>query len=277
MRVALFIPCLVDQFYPEIGEAVADLLESLGLAPEYPEAQTCCGLPFYNMGKWADAERPARHFLDVFDGYDAVVTPSSSCAAMVKHFYARLFEDEPATRERAERVAARTHELTHFLVHEMKVPEERALPTGNGFEGTVAVHRSCHLRELGAHDEAERLIKAVPGVSLKMLPRTEVCCGFGGAFAIKFPVLSGALGDDKCDSILGSRADLVVTTDAGCMMQINGVLHRRTNPLPAKSDTGESAQAGAATQVQPSAGVKTESGAQFKPVRHIAELLAGRI
>ena len=239
MTVALFIPCLVDQFYPEIGEAVVDVLESQRVEIDYPEAQTCCALPLYNMGRWEEALRPARHFIDVFEDYEAVVTPSSSCAAMVKHFFANLFADEPETLERSKRLAERTHELSSYLVNTLGKTD-----LGATFDGTVACHRSCHLREIGGRDEAETLIRGVEGASFVALPRTDVCCGFGGAFAIKFPVLSGAMGGTKCDTFEECNADCVVTTDAGCMMQINGLLHRR----------GEK-----------------------RRVWHLAELLAGRI
>jgi L-lactate dehydrogenase complex protein LldE len=237
--IALFIPCLVDQFYPEIGESVADILEKLGLEIDYPEAQTCCGLPFFNMGQWEAAERPARHFLDVFEGFEAIVTPSSSCAAMVKHYYPRLFEKDGAALERALAIGARTHELTQYLVNVLKRDD-----LGAKFEGSVACHRSCHLRELDAADEADRLIRNVEGARFIDLPRADVCCGFGGAFSIKFPVLSGAMGDGKCETFDDCGADCVVTTDAGCMLQINGALHRRGSR---------------------------------RRVRHLAELLAGRI
>lgn len=216
---------MVDQFYPEIGESVADILEKLSLEIDYPEAQTCCGLPFYNMGHWDAAIRPARHFIDVFESYDAVVTPSSSCASMVKHFFVNLFAKEPATLARVKRLADRTHELTSFLVH-----QSGKLDLGAKFNGSVACHRSCHLRELGAGDEAETLLRQVEGARFISLPRTDACCGFGGSFAVKFPVLSGAMGNTKCDTFDECKADCVVTTDAGCMLQINGILHRRNAP-----------------------------------------------
>lgn len=237
--IAMFIPCIVDQFHPEIGEAVADVLEARGCEIDYPEAQTCCGLPFFNMGRWESALGPARHFIDVFEGYDAVVTPSSSCASMVKHYFLELFHDEPATLERARRLAERTHELTCFLVNELGVTDP-----GIAFDGSITCHRSCHMREIGARDEADRLLKKIQGARFLNLPRGEMCCGFGGSFAVKFPVLSGAMGDTKCDTFEECKADLVVTTDAGCMLQINGLLHRRGAP---------------------------------RMVRHVAELLAGRV
>lgn len=239
MTVALFIPCLVDQFYPEIGESVADIMDRLGVECAYPEGQTCCGLPFYNMGKWDAARRPALHFMEVFEHYEAIVTPSSSCASMVKHFFANLFKDDPKLLEKAHSLAGRTHELSSYLVNEAKRTD-----LGASFEGSVACHRSCHLRELEARDEAEQLIRGVAGAQLITLPRTDVCCGFGGAFSIKFPVLSGAMGSGKCDTFDECKADCVVTTDAGCMLQINGILHRRNAP---------------------------------RRVWHIAELLSGRV
>lgn len=223
--IGLFIPCIVDQFYPEVGESVVDIFERLGLEFDYPEEQTCCGLPFYNMGRWSAACRPAKHFINVFEKYDAVVTPSSSCAAMVKHFFGNLYAKEPSLRERAERLAAKTHELTAYIVHEVGKKD-----VGASFAGSVTCHQSCHLREIGGWGDAETLIRNVQGATYLPLPRSEVCCGFGGAFSVKFPVLSGAMGGTKCDTFEECKADCVVTTDAGCMMQINGVLSRRGAP-----------------------------------------------
>jgi L-lactate dehydrogenase complex protein LldE len=223
--IGLFIPCIVDQFYPEVGESVVEILGRLDLKCDYPESQTCCGLPFYNMGYWEAATRPARHFIDVFDDYDAVVTPSSSCASMVKRFFLHLFDKYEQMLPRAKRLAERTHELSSFLVNELK-----ATDVGANFDGSVTCHRSCHLRELGARDEAETLLRHVRGAKFIPLPRTDVCCGFGGSFAVKFPVLSGAMGATKCETFEECNADCVVTTDAGCMMQINGLLRRRESP-----------------------------------------------
>jgi len=237
--IGLFIPCLVDQFYPEVGEAVADVLERLGQEIDYPEAQTCCGLPFFNMGRWEAARPAARHFLNVFEPYDAVVTPASSCAAMVRRFYGELFAGEPRLAERARALAQRTHELASFLVNVLHISD-----VGARFRGTVACHRSCHLREIEARDEAETLIRRVAGTELVEMPRGEVCCGFGGAFAIKFPILSGALGETKCETFEACGADVIVTTDAGCMLHLNGLLHRRGSP---------------------------------RRIHHLAELLAGRL
>lgn len=245
MKVALFIPCMVDQFFPEVGEATAELLERLGVEVDYPAAQTCCGLPFYNMGQFEAAARPARHFLDVFEDYEAIVTPSSSCASMAKHFSARMFGDLAggtngnAEADRAAAVGARTHELTSFIVNVLGRTD-----VGAEFAGSVAIHESCHMRELDARDEPEQLVRGVTGATLKSLPNSDTCCGFGGSFSVKFPEVSGAMNEYKCENIAAARADLIVTTDAGCMLQINGMLHRQ----------GSTAR-----------------------VRHIAELLAGRI
>lgn len=240
MTVALFIPCIVDQFYPEIGESVADILEGLGETIDYPEAQTCCGLPFFNMGRWEAARRPARQFIEVFESYDAVVTPSSSCCSMVTHFFEKLFDDDPEMRERAKRLAGKTHELCSYLVNVAGKTD-----FGVEFHGTITAHRSCHFRELGQKDELDQVIKGVRGAKFVEAPRADVCCGFGGSFAVKFPVLSGAMGETKCDTLVKQvRADAIVTTDAGCMLQINGMLSRR-------GDT--------------------------QRVRHVAELLAGRL
>lgn len=253
MTVGLFIPCLVDQFFPDIGDAVVDIFEKLGVPARYPQQQTCCGLPFYNMGHHEAAVGPAAHFMDVFEGYDAVVTPSSSCAAMIKHYYPRLFAAQASMKERAERLAAKTFELSSYIVNEAGTTD-----LGASYEGSVACHRSCHLRELGARDEAEQLIKGVRGAEFVQLQRVEMCCGFGGSFAVKFPLMSGTMGQSKCDSIEQSKADCVVTTDAGCMLQINGVLRRRS---------GEGGDEGGRDRDSPA----------IRRVYHLAELLVGRV
>ena len=155
-----------------------------------------------------------------------MVTPSGSCAAMVKLEYPRLFPAEPAWRARAEDLARRTHELSHYLVHVLGKED-----VGARFEGKVTYHMACHLRGLGILTEPERLLRQVRGIELVPLERADECCGFGGSFAVRFPAISGAMVTDKATLIEQTGADAVVATDAGCLMNIAGCLHRRGSKL----------------------------------------------
>jgi L-lactate dehydrogenase complex protein LldE len=223
MKVALMITCLGDIFRPEAGVATVRLLRRLGVHVEFPEAQTCCGQPFFNSGYPRHAQDVARHTIAVFEqaAVDAVVVPSGSCAAMVKVEYPELFREDPAWHERATQLARRTHELSDFLVNVLGCED-----VGASFKGRVTYHYACHLRTLGLEDEAIRLIRSVRGVEYVPLDGLEDCCGFGGSFAVRFPEVSGAIVSDKAQAIARTGADVVVATDAGCLMNIAGRLHR---------------------------------------------------
>lgn len=228
MKVSLLVTCLGDALFPEVGTATVRLLRRLGVEVDFPMAQTCCGQPHFNSGHRADARELARHTLDAFEGDRLVVTPSGSCAAMVKLEYPELFHDRPVQRRRAEHLATRTHELADFLVNVLKVED-----VGARFEARAAYHMSCHLRGLGLLTEPERLLHQVRGLELVPLERADECCGFGGSFAVRFPEISGAMVCDKANFLEKSGADLVVATDAGCLMNIAGCLHRRGSKIRA--------------------------------------------
>jgi L-lactate dehydrogenase complex protein LldE len=222
MRIALMVTCLGDVLRPAAGMATVRLLRRLGHEIDFPRAQTCCGQPFYNSGFADQARELARHTIEVFDGQETVVTPSGSCAAMVKLEFSRLFEADPVWRRRAEELAARTFELTDFLVNRLQVVD-----VGAAYEGTVTYHFACHLRALGLLTEAETLIRNVRGATYVPLVRQDQCCGFGGSFAVRYPQISGAMVEDKTNCITQTAADVVVSTDAGCLMNIGGRLHRQ--------------------------------------------------
>jgi L-lactate dehydrogenase complex protein LldE len=224
--VQLMITCLGDVMRPEAGVATVRLLRRLGIGVKFPEQQTCCGQPFYNSGFLPGARDLARHTLEVFDTDKPVVTPSGSCAAMVKLEYLHLFHDDADWLPRAQSLAARTFELSDFLVNQLKVTD-----VGAKFEGRVAYHYACHLRGLGLKDEAERLIQSVKGVEYVPLLKQDQCCGFGGSFAVRYPQISGAIVTDKCECIEQTHADVVVSTDTGCLMNVGGALHRRGSPV----------------------------------------------
>ncbi len=226
-RPALFIPCLVDSSAPEVGEAVAAVLRRLGLEPVYPEGQTCCGQPAFNSGYRTAARAAAKHFIETFEAYEQVVCPSGSCVAMVRHHYAPLFEQDRHWAERSEKVARRTFEFTEYLVDVLGVED-----LGASFSGRITYHDSCHLlNALGIFDQPRRLIGKVSGVDFVEMPDSDHCCGFGGSFSVKYPDISAALLEDKVKNIMASGADWVVGCDMGCLLNMEGMLHRKGLPV----------------------------------------------
>lgn len=223
MRVLLFGTCLVDTFFPEVGEATVRLLRRFGATPVFPKGQTCCGQPAFNAGHEADARTAAAHFLSVFDGDDPIVTPSGSCAAMVKHHYPDLFRGDPRMLAKAERAGERIHELTQFLVH-----VARAHEAGLRGKGRITYHSSCHLtRSLGVREEPLLLLRSMKGATFVPMPDAGRCCGFGGTFMAKLPEISCALAEEKAVSIEATGADTVTGCDSGCLMNIADAMKRR--------------------------------------------------
>jgi L-lactate dehydrogenase complex protein LldE len=210
---------------PDAATATVRLLRRLGVEVQFPERQTCCGQPFYNSGFLSGARDLARHTIEVFADRKPVVVPSGSCAAMVKIEFPHLFQDDVAWHERAAELAARTFELSDFLVNQMHVAD-----VGARFEGKVAYHYACHLRGLGLKSEAETLIRSVEGVEYLPLEKQDQCCGFGGSFAVRYPEISGAMVGEKLSCIANTGADVLVSTDTGCLMNIGGALHRQQRP-----------------------------------------------
>ncbi len=216
------ITCLADAFFPDVGVATVTLLRRLGVFVDFPLAQTCCGQPHFNSGFHDDARALARHTIAAFANAPVVVTPSGSCAAMVKLEFPELFHDDPAWHARAVELASRTHELSDFLVNVLKIED-----VGARFEGSVTYHMACHLRGLGLLTEPIRLIQKVRGLQFVPLERYDECCGFGGSFAVRYPGISGAMVNDKTAFIEKTGVDAVVATDAGCLMNIGGCLNRK--------------------------------------------------
>jgi L-lactate dehydrogenase complex protein LldE len=222
VRVALLVTCLVDLFRPSIGFAAVKLLEAAGCAVEVPRAQTCCGQPGYNSGDKADAKAIARQVIAAFAGYDYVVVPSGSCAGMVRVHYPELFADEPATLAQAEELGARTWELVSFLTDVLGVTEVAA-----HCAKTATYHDSCSgLRELCVKQQPRRLLNTVDDLQLTELPGAEICCGFGGTFAVKYPDISDKMASDKIADIASTGVDCVLAGDLGCLLQIAGKLSR---------------------------------------------------
>jgi len=216
-RVALFVTCLADTLFPEVGKATVTVLERLGIEVDFPPEQTCCGQLHLNAGYPREARLLARRFVDVFAPYDVIVTPSGSCAAHVREHYGTLLAGEDAG------VPAHTWELSQLLVDRLGVED-----VGSCFQGSVTYHPTCHsLRLLQVGDAPLRLLRAVPGLELVELPDAEECCGFGGTFAVKNPDVSAAMLDEKLDHVVATGAHAVCACDASCLMQIGGGLRRR--------------------------------------------------
>jgi len=237
-RVALLVTCLVDLFRPSVGFAAVKLIEDAGCTVEVPQAQSCCGQPAYNSGDRKSAQAIARAVIEAFAGYDYVVAPSGSCAGMIKVHYPALFSDDAMMGEKARELAGRTYELIAFLVDVMKV--ERV---ASRYDGIATYHDACSgLRELGIKAQPRKLLASVAGLTVKEMRDSEVCCGFGGTFAIKYGDISDKIVGEKADNIRAAGADTLIAGDMGCLLNMAGKLERE--------------------------GDKTK-------VRHVAEVLAG--
>lgn len=221
MKFQLMITCLGDVLRPEAGKATVRLLRELGHEIEFPEAQTCCGQPMFNSGFADLAREQAKHTIGVFDGDLPVVVPSGSCAAMVKVEYPHLLHDDKEWHARATDLAQRTYELSDLLVNKLQVVD-----VGARFAGSIAYHFACHLRLLNQTDEVVKLIENIDGATYMPLNRQDQCCGFGGSFSVRYPEISGRMVNDKAQCITATGADLVVSTDAGCLMNVGGRLRR---------------------------------------------------
>ncbi|MCA9905277.1 MAG: (Fe-S)-binding protein [Anaerolineae bacterium] len=221
--VSLFVTCIIDMIYPGTGVSVVEILEHLGVEVRFPMTQTCCGQPAFNSGFQEDARTVAKQFLTAFADAEVIVTPSGSCASMVRHYYPDLFKDEPEWYDRAAWAADITWEFTEFLVDGLGVTDLGAKmpPT------KVAFHYACHgYRLLNLRDQATTLVENVEGVTVNALDGADQCCGFGGLFAIKMPEVSSALLNEKVKRIENADADIILTGDASCLTQMNGGLSR---------------------------------------------------
>jgi len=223
MRLALFVTCLVDLMRPSIGFASLRLLEAAGCEVIVPPGQTCCGQPAWSAGNRALAGDLAKKAIAELETFDYVVIPSGSCAEHMRNVYPQLLADDPQWSSRATALAARCYELTSFLSDVLKF----STPPGE-FEGSVTYHDSCKgLRGLKIKQQPRDLLLKVPGLNLKEMPDCEECCGFGGAFSVKFGEVSTRIVDRKCDSIAAAEAQAVVGGDLGCLLNIEGRLRRR--------------------------------------------------
>jgi L-lactate dehydrogenase complex protein LldE len=223
MRVAFFATCLADQVMPDAAEAAFEVLERLGVAVEFPEAQTCCGQPAYNAGYHAEARSVALHHIRLFEGYDRVVLPSGSCSSMLVAHVPELFREQPEHWAAARSLAERTVEWSDFIVEGLGVTDLGADLSGE----RITVHDGCHgLRTLGGGRSARRLLQAA-GAELVEAQGHDTCCGFGGLFAVKMPEVSGAMARAKHEGIDRSGASVLTSTDVGCLLHLDGSLQRR--------------------------------------------------
>ena len=234
MRTALFIPCYVDQLYPQVGVATARVLRRFGVTDlHFPAGQTCCGQPMANTGCTDDAAVLAQRFLDVFGEYDAIVAPSGSCVAMVKHHYAGLLGDAAAV----EAVAHKTYELCEFLT---KVLGVERMP--GRFPHRVGLHNACHgLRELRLGSDSERvgprfnltksLLEGLDGITFSELSRPDECCGFGGTFAVGEEAVSCLMGNDRLADHTAAGTEVLTAGDMSCLMHLDGLIRRQKLPL----------------------------------------------
>ena len=226
-RVGLFVTCLVDMMRPSIGFAAVKLLEDAGCRVEVPDTQTCCGQPAYNSGDKADAVTLARNIIAAFRGFDYVVAPSGSCAGMIVKHYPELFAEGTADHAAAVELGRRTHELVSFLTRVMKVQKVDAQ-----FAARATYHDSCSgLRELGISAEPRQLLASVEGVSLREMTDSNVCCGFGGTFCVKYPDISDKMLEKKLKHIADTGADTLIAGDLGCLMNMAGKLKREGSAI----------------------------------------------
>jgi L-lactate dehydrogenase complex protein LldE len=224
VKASLFVTCLTDLFYPRVAVAMVRVLRRLGVEVDFPEGQTCCGQPAFNSGFEDDARAVAARMIDVFETSEAVVTPSGSCAAMVREHFEHLFEHDPRMLARARALADKTFDFVEFLDKKLDVDWPSWSLTG---DEAVTFHYSCHLRGLGMTTEAVDVLKRIDGVDYRPLDDLDQCCGFGGTFAVKFGDISAAMAREKVRRIAETGADVLMCNDGGCAMNIAGACRRQ--------------------------------------------------
>ena len=217
MKVQLFIPCFIDQLYPQVAFNTVKVLEKAGCTVAYNTQQTCCGQPAFNAGFWGESKDVCTKFVQDFDGADYIVSPSASCAGFVRNNYGKLFENN-AFQSPAKKVASQIFELSEFLVKILAVTE-----LGASFNGKATFHDSCAgLRECNIKAEPRALLSQVSGLELVEMNDTETCCGFGGSFAVNYDTISVAMADQKIDYAIATEAEYIISTDMSCLMHLDG-------------------------------------------------------
>ncbi len=223
MKVSLFITCLSDIFFPEVGKYAVQILERHGVEVDFPEGQTCCGQPAYNSGYETDAKKAAKQMIRTFSHSDYVVAPSGSCTSMVRHYYKEMFKDDAQWYAKAKELSQKTYELTEFLVSVLGITD-----MGAELRAAAVYHQSCHMsRGLGIKNEPLELLSRVEGLEVGELPYCQDCCGFGGTFAAKMSDISEKMVDEKIKHIESTGAEVLIGADMGCLMNIGGRLRRQ--------------------------------------------------
>jgi L-lactate dehydrogenase complex protein LldE len=217
MTVQLFVPCFIDQLYPQVAFDTIKVLEKAGCTVKYNAQQTCCGQPAFNAGFWGESKDVCTKFVQDFEGADYIVSPSASCAGFVRNNYGKLFENN-AFQSPAKKAASRIYELSEFLVKILNITD-----LGASFDGKATYHDSCAgLRECHIKDEPRQLLAAVKGLELVEMQETDLCCGFGGSFAVKYDTISVSMADQKIENTIKTQASYLISTDMSCLMHIDG-------------------------------------------------------
>ena len=227
MRVDLFIPCFIDQLYPNTAFNVIKLLKKAGIQADYNPEQTCCGQPAYNSGYWEQTKKLATKFVADFHGEHLIVSPSASCTGFIKNYYSDLIKKEDLEYESHIRLKSRLYELTDFLVNKINFTD-----FGASFPHKVCYHDACSaLREYGIQREPRLLLSKVKGLELIEMEDTETCCGFGGTFAAKFTSISSAMTEQKVENALKTGAEYIISTESSCLMNIEGYIKKQKLPI----------------------------------------------
>ncbi|MFW5758583.1 MAG: (Fe-S)-binding protein [Bacteroidota bacterium] len=225
-EVGIFIPCFIDQVYPQTGFNMVNVLEKAGVKVDYNPNQTCCGQMAFNGGYWEEARSVAEKFIRDFSHYQTVVGPSASCVGMVRNYYPGLF-DNSALHLENKALGKKIFELTDFLVNQLKMED-----IGASFHASITIHDSCAaLREYGLKDEPRKLLKKVKGLEIIEMENTDVCCGFGGTFAVKHEAVATAMAEQKVENALKTGAQYIVSTESSCLMHLQGYLEKNQIPL----------------------------------------------
>ncbi|RYG73203.1 (Fe-S)-binding protein [Lentibacillus lipolyticus] len=229
MKISLFVTCLGELFYQEAAKDMVEVLERLGCEIDFPRGQICCGQPAYNSGYRKDAQKAAKQMISAFESSEYIVTPSGSCAGMFKE-YPGLFQDDATWHEKAQKVADKTYEFTQFIVNVLGVEDLGAV-----YHAKATYHTSCHMMRLLKETESPfKLLNNVEGLELLPLENSYDCCGFGGTFAVKMVPISEQMVDEKVRHVEETGADVLITADGGCLMNIKGRIDRKGKPIAVK-------------------------------------------
>jgi len=228
MIVDLFIPCFIDQVYPQVGMNMVKIFEKLGVGVDYNTEQTCCGQMAFNSGFWEDARQMGEKFIRDFSNNRYIVAPSASCVGMVRNYYTEMFNNT-SLHNQYKQIQKNIYEFSDFLVNVLNVED-----IGAEFNSVITYHDACAaIREYGIKQQPRKLLSHVKGLQLNEMKDNEVCCGFGGTFSVKFEPISTAMGQQKVQNAIDSGAEYIVSTEASCLMHLQGYISK--NKLPIKT------------------------------------------